>query len=131
MREHLSDLVLDEVVAGGAQPPHLESCAACRERLARLKSHAEEVRAGPHFARVRARVLTERAAPPPKPGVPWLARWLLVPVLATLAGVVVVRGARTVDPGTAIESPPSSLRGRRRRCWACESRALRRWSCSG
>lgn len=105
MSEHLSDLVMDEVVAGGMRPPHLESCAACRERLTLLESHAERVRAGPHFARVRARVLSERAAPPQKTGVPWLTRWLLVPVLATLATVVVVRGAQAVDPGSSPEEP--------------------------
>ncbi|NOJ82142.1 hypothetical protein [Myxococcus xanthus] len=105
MSEHLSDLVLDEVVAGGMSPPHLESCAACRERLALLESHAEKVRAGPHFTRVRARVLSERAAPPRKPRAPWRIRWLLVPALATLATVVVVRGARAVDPVTSPEGP--------------------------
>ncbi|MCP3142792.1 hypothetical protein [Pyxidicoccus xibeiensis] len=98
MSEHLSDFALDEVLAGGPRSPHLESCGACRERLARLGAHAESVQAGPHFSRVRARLLAEAAQRPSRPTTSWFSAWLLVPALATLA-VVVVQGTPPVDAG--------------------------------
>ncbi|QDF08649.1 hypothetical protein [Myxococcus xanthus] len=112
MSEHLSDLVLDEVVAGGAQPPHLTHCTTCRARLEQLRTHAEEVRTRAHFSRVRAHVLSEAAALPQERATPWFARWMLVPILATLATVVVVRGSMTEVPETTPagpETPPPLL----------------------
>jgi hypothetical protein len=106
MSEHLSDLVLDEVLAGGSRPSHLESCDACRERVARLRAHAEDVRAGLHFSRVRARVLSEVAKREARPATSWFSGWLLVPTLATLAMVVVFRGAVVGEgPGEGLPGP--------------------------
>jgi hypothetical protein len=116
MSEHLSDLVLDEVMAGGAKPPHLESCDTCNARVARLRTHADGVRARPDFSRVRARVLSEAARRPSRPTASWLSGWLLVPVLASLAMVVLLRGPLSGDtpgtvplpatPGLRVKGPP-------------------------
>ncbi|WP_164011017.1 hypothetical protein [Pyxidicoccus trucidator] len=123
MREHLSDLVLDEVMAGGPRPPHLETCDACQGRLSRLRTHAEQTRAAAAFSRVRAQVLAEAAARQARPATSWFSGWLLVPALATLViGVFrgplmeTVRGPTVSDgrevptepgPGIRVKGPPS------------------------
>lgn len=103
MSEHLSDLVLDEVMAGGARPPHLEACDTCNARVTLLRAHAEGVRARPDFSRVRARVLSEAAQRPSRPAASWFSGWLLVPALATVAMVVLLRGPLS---GDTVEGPP-------------------------
>lgn len=115
MSEHLSDLVLDEVMAGGPRPPHLETCDTCRERVTRLRTHADGVRATPDFSRVRARVLSAAAQRPPQRAATCFSGWLLVPALATLAAVVVVRpllASDTVqDPAPVVSSPGTRVKG--------------------
>lgn len=119
MSEHLSDLVLDEVLAGGSRPSHLEACGACRERESRLRTHADGVRTSPHFSRVRARVLSE-AARPSRPEPSWFSAWLLVPALASVAmAVLLLRNpvaeeavgrkpavAETPRPDRRVKGPP-------------------------
>ncbi|NMO21879.1 hypothetical protein [Pyxidicoccus fallax] len=107
MSEHLSDLVLDEVLAGGARPPHLESCGACQERAARLGAHAARVRATPDFSRVRARVLSQAAEREARPATSWFSALLLVPALASLA-VVMLWGPRFGAEEAGPEVPASA-----------------------
>ncbi|WP_163990958.1 hypothetical protein [Pyxidicoccus caerfyrddinensis] len=114
MSEHLSDLVLDEVMAGGPQPPHLESCDTCNARVTRLRAHADGVRARPDFSRVRAHVLSEAARRPSRPAASWFSGWLLVPALATVAMVVLLRGPLSGDTpatGTLPVKPVLRVKG--------------------
>ncbi|QSQ21690.1 hypothetical protein JY651_42115 [Pyxidicoccus parkwayensis] len=108
MSEHLSDLVLDEVMDGGPRPPHLDACGACRERESLLRTHVEGVRGSPHFSRARARALSEAAAVqrPSQPRASWFSAWLLVPALATLATVVVLRAPLAADTASTVPVVP-------------------------
>jgi len=77
--EHVSQLVLDELLAGAPANAHVEGCAECRARLETLKTQAAASQASFAYARTRARVTA-----PPAP-TPW--KWivaLLVPLAAAL-----------------------------------------------
>lgn len=105
MNEHLSDLMLDEVVAGSPRPKHLESCADCQGRLGRLRTHAEATRAHPRFLQVRAQVLAEQARVAPPRASRWHFGWLLVPALAAAVAAVVI-WRPTSGPGLPGEDLP-------------------------
>lgn len=93
MSEHVSQLVLDELLAGAPPNAHVEGCAECRARLEALKTEAGASRASFAYARTRARVTAEPAA-----ATPW--RWvvaLLLPLAAALLFFLIPRG---VEPQT-------------------------------
>lgn len=113
MSEHLSDLALDEVAVGGPRPKHLESCATCQGRLERLQAHAEASRADPRFLQVRAQVRAEQARrTKPRPS-RWLSGWMLLPIMAAAAAVVLLipRGEQKPigdgPPGIRVKGPPA------------------------
>jgi len=113
MSEHLSDLRLDEVVAGLQAPgSHLAACDTCTQRLARLRQDAAARRAAPGFEWTYQR-LNARAAAPADPWWSWALGGLsalAVAVLVTLAPVDVNRvkaGAflRTESHGVVLSTP--------------------------
>ncbi|MCP3137461.1 hypothetical protein [Pyxidicoccus xibeiensis] len=66
MSEHLSDLLLDELMLGARPlPPHVDACERCRARLALLRTRATATRASQDFPRRRQQVLAR--VPPPAP----------------------------------------------------------------
>jgi hypothetical protein len=72
VNDHVSQLVLDELVAGGPANAHVDGCPECRARLDALKTSAAASRASFGFSRTRARVLE-----------PPTARWRWVALLVT------------------------------------------------
>ncbi|MFP2912590.1 hypothetical protein ACLESD_47775, partial [Pyxidicoccus sp. 3LFB2] len=64
MSEHLSDLALDELALGGRPlPAHVDACARCGTRLARMREQAAALRASAEFARRREHVLARAPLP--------------------------------------------------------------------
>jgi hypothetical protein len=91
MSPHLSDLALDELVADGRRPPHLEECEQCRARAEVRLSAARDLRARTDFAQARARAMGAAIDPrPPR------ARWLLpgFALAAAMAVALVIRVPR-------------------------------------
>lgn len=78
MSDHVSQLVLDELVTQGGSNAHVEGCADCRQRLQALKTSAAASRASFGFSRTRTRVM-----------VPEPSRWRLI----ALGAVPLLAGA--------------------------------------
>jgi hypothetical protein len=100
--EHVSQLVLDELLAGAPANAHVEGCAECRTRLETLKSQAAASQASFAYARTRARLTTPAPAPTPWK---WIAA-LLVPLAAALLVLLVPRG-----PAPLVEGQGERLKG--------------------
>jgi hypothetical protein len=101
--EHVSQLVLDELLAGAAPNAHVEGCADCKARLEVLKTHASASRANFAYARTRARVTSPSPAP-----MPW--RWiaaLLIPLAALVLFFVVPHTATTQGEGERLKGSAS------------------------
>jgi len=124
---HLSPAELVDAVEGVPAPAraaHLESCAACRDEVARVTAaltavhHVEVPEPSPLYwghmaARVRAHVADERILPAWRSGEWWppVSLRLLVPVASAiaLAGAVIVSGIITSDGRVAVPAPPMEI----------------------
>jgi hypothetical protein len=97
---HLSDLRLDQLLAGELHPPadaamraHLASCMACTRRHGTLLADAEQVRIDPRFAAlgsaVRASLFDVVADPPARARRPWATAALAA--CAVMIAVIAIR----------------------------------------
>jgi hypothetical protein len=93
--EHVSQLVLDELLAGAPPNAHVEGCADCKARLEALTTQASASQANFAYARTRARVTSPSPAP-----MPW--RWvaaLIIPLAAALLFFFIPHGGTPLVKG--------------------------------